>query len=129
MARFQTPGVLLVCGEHPIITTRPEIMLAMSAEDKKKLDRFQRLHPPHFDCDTSKDDKDFLDRCHQMHCNLGLVKVQWSGCHNISAKRSCLVNLILLGLSFSTCFLRGTSHSPGGMCLEASSMIFSKIVC
>nr|XP_016484424.1 PREDICTED: uncharacterized protein LOC107804969 [Nicotiana tabacum] len=73
MARFQTPGVLLVCGEHPIITTRPEIMLAMSAEDKKKLDRFQRLHPPHFDCDTSKDDKDFLDRCHQMHCNLGLA--------------------------------------------------------
>lgn len=49
-------------------------MPAMSIKEQKRLERFQRLHPPLFHDDTLEDAHDFLDRCHQMLCNLGFVE-------------------------------------------------------
>lgn len=38
------------------------------------MDRFQRLHPAHFDGDPSKDAHDFLDRFHYMFLNLNFIE-------------------------------------------------------
>lgn len=46
----------------------------MSTKEQKRLERFQNLHPPHFDGDALEDAQYLLDRLHQMLCNLGLVE-------------------------------------------------------
>lgn len=53
-----------VGGEQPIVAAKLEIMPAMSTEEQKRLEKFQRLHPSHFDGDASEDARDFLDRCY-----------------------------------------------------------------
>lgn len=45
----------------------------MPADEQKRLERFQILFPPHFEGSASEDTQDFLDRCHQMLCNVGLI--------------------------------------------------------
>lgn len=46
----------------------------MSINEKKKMVRFQKLDPPHFDGDLITDAQDFLDMCHGILRNLGLVE-------------------------------------------------------
>lgn len=70
---FQMPRVLSASGKHPIKASKLVVMQAMSVEEKKRIDRFQRLQPPHFDGRYLEDAHDFLDRLHQMLYNLGLV--------------------------------------------------------
>lgn len=66
--------VFLSCGEQPVVAARPLVMPVISFDEKKRLGRFQRLHPHHFYGDASKDAQNFLDRCHQTLRNLGLVE-------------------------------------------------------
>lgn len=66
-----TQGVLPV---QQIIAVQPEIMPILTVEEQKRLDRFERLHPPHFSGEITKDAQGFLDQCHQILCILGLVK-------------------------------------------------------
>lgn len=46
----------------------------MSADELKRLDSFTRLFPLHFSGAPLEDAQDFLDRCHEILCNLGLVE-------------------------------------------------------
>lgn len=49
-------------------------MPTMSTEEMKRMEKFHRLHPPQFGSDASEDAHDFLDRCHQVLQNMGLVE-------------------------------------------------------
>lgn len=71
-------GLLQLPVEHPIAAARLVVRPAISAEEKKIIDTFQRLHPPHFDGSSSVDTKDFLDRFHEMLHNLGMVESNWA---------------------------------------------------
>lgn len=66
--------MLQVGVAQPIITTQPEVKPAMSVDEIKRMDRFKNLSPPHFSSTPSEDAQDFLDRCHEILCNLGLVE-------------------------------------------------------
>lgn len=46
----------------------------MIVEEKKMMDRFQKLDPTRFNGGPSVDAQDFLDRCHEIQYNLGLVE-------------------------------------------------------
>lgn len=43
----------------------------MSIEEKKRMDHFHKIDPPCFDCETTIDAQEFLDRCYEIICNLG----------------------------------------------------------
>lgn len=49
MVVIQKPRALLVDGEHPMVVARPMVEPAMTINEQKRLDRFQNLHPLHFD--------------------------------------------------------------------------------
>ncbi|XP_070034593.1 uncharacterized protein [Nicotiana tomentosiformis] len=46
----------------------------MSADELKRLDKFTKLHPPHFSGTPSEDAQEIFDRCHEILHNLGLVE-------------------------------------------------------
>lgn len=74
---FQTLGVPiipLVGIVQPIAIARLVVRPAMSVDEQKKMDQFQNLDPPHFDCDPTINAQNFLDMCHEILCNLGLVE-------------------------------------------------------
>ncbi|XP_070046756.1 uncharacterized protein [Nicotiana tomentosiformis] len=46
----------------------------MSSEALIKLDKFSKLFPVHFSGAPSKDPHDYLDHCHEVLCNMGIVE-------------------------------------------------------
>ncbi|XP_070050281.1 uncharacterized protein [Nicotiana tomentosiformis] len=46
----------------------------MSSEAMLRLDKFTKLFPVHFSGSSSEDSQDFLDRCHKVLCNMGIVE-------------------------------------------------------
>lgn len=76
-AMFQTSGVPTIPAVgvvQPITVFRPEVRPATSVDEHKRIDWLQKLDPPHFDGDLTVDAHDFLDRFHEILCNLGLIE-------------------------------------------------------
>lgn len=68
---FQIQGVLPVSSKQPVAIDKPLVEHAISIEEYKRHDRFQKLRPPHFDGDAAQD---FIALYHQMLCKFGLVE-------------------------------------------------------
>lgn len=63
---YQTPKVLVVGVVQPITAAQPDNGPMMSANALKRLDKFQKLFPPHFSGVPSENARDFLDHCHEI---------------------------------------------------------------
>lgn len=59
---------------QPIIVARPDVRPAILVDEHKRMDIFQKLQPPHIEGGPLEDVHDFLDMCHAILCNLGLVR-------------------------------------------------------
>nr|XP_009592385.1 uncharacterized protein LOC104089241 [Nicotiana tomentosiformis] len=57
------PHDLLVGVVQPVIAAQPETRPAMSTNELKRMDRFQKLFPPHFISAPLEDTHEFLYRC------------------------------------------------------------------
>lgn len=70
----QTPTMLPVRVVQPTIAVLPEYRPAMSSNELKRLDKFIKLHRPHFSCTPFEDALGLSGRFHEILCNLGLVE-------------------------------------------------------
>ncbi|XP_070054465.1 uncharacterized protein [Nicotiana tomentosiformis] len=71
---YQTPMVPVVGVVQPVIATQHGERPAISSEGLMRLDKFTKRFPIHFGGTPSEDLYDYLDRCHEVLHNMGIVK-------------------------------------------------------
>ena len=70
----QAPAAPPVGVVQPVIATPIGDRPAMSFEALLRLDKFTKLFPVHFSGTPSEDPQDYLDRCHEVLRNMGIVE-------------------------------------------------------
>ncbi|XP_070049958.1 uncharacterized protein [Nicotiana tomentosiformis] len=72
--QYQTPAAQPVRVVQPVVAARADDGPAMSFEGLLRLDKFTKLFPVYFSGTPSEDPQDYLDRCHEVLRNMGIVK-------------------------------------------------------
>lgn len=72
--QYQTPTASPVGVVQPVVTALTGDRPAMSSEAMLSLDKFTKLFVVHFRGASSEDPRDFLDHCHEVLRNMGIVE-------------------------------------------------------
>nr|XP_016507713.1 PREDICTED: uncharacterized protein LOC107825378 [Nicotiana tabacum]XP_016507714.1 PREDICTED: uncharacterized protein LOC107825378 [Nicotiana tabacum] len=72
--QFLTPAALPVREVQPVVMAQAGDRPALSSEAMLRLDKFTKLFLVHFSGASSKDLQDFLDHCHEVLRNMGIVE-------------------------------------------------------
>ncbi|XP_070025637.1 uncharacterized protein [Nicotiana sylvestris] len=72
--QFQTPIAQLVGVVQPGVVAQTGDRAAMSADALWSLDRFTKIFTTTYDGSSSKDPQDYLDNCHKVLQNMGIVE-------------------------------------------------------
>ncbi|XP_070032689.1 uncharacterized protein [Nicotiana tomentosiformis] len=71
---YQTLTAPPVGMVQPVVVAQAGDRPAMSSEDLLRLDKFTKLFPVHFSGATSEDPQDYLDCCHEVLRNMGIIE-------------------------------------------------------
>ncbi|XP_070051432.1 uncharacterized protein [Nicotiana tomentosiformis] len=72
--QYQAPAAQLVGLVQPVIAAQVRDGPAMSSEALWRLDRFTKLFPVYFSGAPSEDPQEYLDSCHEVLRNMGIVE-------------------------------------------------------
>ncbi|XP_070055214.1 uncharacterized protein [Nicotiana tomentosiformis] len=73
-SQYKTPAAPPVGVVQPLVVAQAGDMPAMSSEALLRLDKFTKLFPVHFSSTPFEGPQDYLDHCHEVLRNMGIVE-------------------------------------------------------